>query len=83
MLTIAFACLVMAAVGAILPVLQGWIFLIIALAIFAEESEIARGWMRSARRRWPGLSRHIDNAAKHRRAPRLVRDFARNTDPGA
>jgi uncharacterized membrane protein YbaN (DUF454 family) len=82
MLAIAVGCLAMALVGAILPILPGWIFLIVALAIFAKQSTVARGWIRAARRRWPGLSRHVENASNHRRAPRALQEFARLTDPG-
>jgi uncharacterized membrane protein YbaN (DUF454 family) len=82
MLFIAFLCLIMSVIGGLLPFLQGWVFFAIALAILAKESKIARDWIRVARRRWPGLSRHLTDAAAHRRAPRALQNFVRQTDPG-
>jgi len=49
--------LVLAVLGALLPVLQGWVFLILALYLLATEFEGGRAVVRGARRRWPVLSR--------------------------
>ncbi len=76
-----FAFLALAVVGAILPILQGWIFLLIALAIFAKESETVRGWIRGARKRWPKFSEKIHKAAQHRRVPDSLKKAAQETDP--
>ena len=81
MLTIAGLCLVLAVIGALLPIVQGWIFLLIALFILARELESARRVIKRARRKWPSLSRHIEAARKHRWAPRFFDDFADHTDP--
>jgi uncharacterized membrane protein YbaN (DUF454 family) len=71
----------MGVLGALLPILPGWLFFAIALMIFAEESPLVRGWIRRLRQRWPKFSGNIHRAAQHRRAPRMLRDFARSTDP--
>ena len=81
LLTLAFLCLGMAVIGSLLPILQGWIFLVIALYLFARESEIARRAIRWARGRWPWLSRQIDAASHHRWAPKDLHDLAERTAP--
>lgn len=81
MMALGFLCLIMSVIGGLLPVLQGWIFFVIALYIFAQESETARRWIKWARRRWPWLSRQIEAARKHRWAPRQLDRFAERTDP--
>src|SRR5712671_3997973 len=53
------ACLVMSVVGGLLPILQGWIFFVIALYLLATEFESGRRWVKAARRRWPSLDRWI------------------------
>ena len=74
-------CLVMSVVGGLLPILQGWIFFVLALYLLATEFEIGRNWVRAARRRWPALSRWIVRAPGHRWAPRQLAEFERLTDP--
>lgn len=74
-------CLVMAVVGGLLPILQGWIFLVLALYLLATEFESGRKWVKTARRRWPGLSRAIRKGRGHRWAPRHLHDFDDLTDP--
>lgn len=81
LLTLAFLCLGMAVVGSLLPVLQGWIFLVIALYLFARESETACKLIRWAREKWPWLSEKIDAASQHRWAPKHLHDFAERTAP--
>lgn len=81
MLSIAGLCLVLAVVGSILPIMQGWIFLLIALFILARELESARRAIKWARRKWPFLSRQIEAARRHRWAPRQFEEFADSTDP--
>ncbi len=81
LLTLAFLCLGMAVVGSLLPFLQGWIFLVIALYLFARESETARKGIRWVRERWPWLSQKIDAASRHRWAPRHLHEFAQRTAP--
>jgi uncharacterized membrane protein YbaN (DUF454 family) len=75
------ALLGLAVLGALLPVLQGWVFLILALYLLATEFEIGRVWVRRARRRWPVLSRWIAAARGHRWAPRHLHEFDDLTDP--
>ena len=80
-LTLAFLCLVMAVVGSLLPFLQGWIFLIIALYLFARESETARKAIRWAREKWPWLSEKMEKASHHRWAPKHIHDLVERTAP--
>jgi len=68
-------------VGGLLPILQGWIFFVLALYIFATEFETGRVWVKRARRRWPILSRWIAAARGHRWAPRHLHEFDDLTDP--
>ncbi len=74
-------CLIMSVVGGLLPVLQGWIFFVLALYLLATEFETGRTWVKAARRRWPALSRWIVAARGHRWAPRHLAEFERLTDP--
>ena len=74
-------CLMAAMIGSLLPILQGWIFFVLALYLFATEFETGRIWVRRARRRWPALSRWIAAARGHRWAPRQFHTFDEVTDP--
>ena len=74
-------CLTMTVVGGVLPILQGWIFFVIALYLIATEFETGRKWVKAARRRWPALSRWIVKARGHRWAPPHLAEFDRLTDP--
>ena len=74
-------CLTMTVVGGVLPILQGWIFFVIALYLIATEFETGRKWVKAARRRWPVLSRWIVKARSHPWAPRHLAEFDRLTDP--
>ena len=75
------ALLILTVVGSLLPFLQGWIFFVFALYLFASEFETGRKWVRRARRRWPALSRWIGAARDHRWAPKQLRHFDELTDP--
>ncbi|HEY6983744.1 hypothetical protein [Reyranella sp.] len=75
------ACLAMAVIGGLLPILQGWIFFVLALYLFATEFETGRSYVKVARRRWPVLSRWIVKARSHRWAPRHLQEFDDLTDP--
>lgn len=75
------ACLVLAVVGFLLPIMQGWIFLVLALYLLASEFEAGRKWVVAARRRWPFLSRWIAAARRHRWAPKHLHTFDDLTDP--
>ena len=75
------ACLVMSVVGGLLPILQGWIFFVIALYLLATEFDSGRRWVKAARRRWPVLDRWIVKARDHRWAPRHLKEFEDLTDP--
>lgn len=75
------ACMVMSVVGGLLPVLQGWIFFVIALYLLANEFEAGRRWVKAARRRWPVLDKWIVKARDHRWAPSHLKEFEDITDP--
>lgn len=75
------ALLALSVLGGLLPILQGWIFFVLALYVFATEFETGRLWVRRARRRWPALSRWIAAARGHRWAPRHLHEFDDLTDP--
>jgi uncharacterized membrane protein YbaN (DUF454 family) len=75
------ACLILSVVGGLLPILQGWIFFVIALYLLATEFESGRLWVTAARRRWPLLDRWIVRARDHRWAPRHFKEFEDLTDP--
>ena len=66
------ACLVMSVVGGLLPILQGWIFFVMALYLFATEFETGRRWVRRARGRWPFLDRWIIRARDRNGLPTLA-----------
>lgn len=74
--------LALSVLGGLLPILQGWIFFVLALYVFATEFETGRVWVKRARRRWPALSRWIAAARNHRWAPRHLGAFDDLTDPG-
>jgi uncharacterized membrane protein YbaN (DUF454 family) len=73
--------LVLTVLGGLLPLLQGWIFFVLALYVFASEFETGRKWVKRARRRWPALSRWIAKARGHRWAPRHLLEFDELTKP--
>ena len=75
------ACLIMSVIGGLVPILQGWIFFVIALYLLATEFETGRLWVKAARRRWPWLDRWIERARDHRWAPRHLKEFEDITDP--
>ena len=76
------ACLVMSVVGGFIPILQGWIFFVLALYLFATEFDTGRRVVKWARGRWPLLNRLIVKARGHRWAPRHLHEFEDMTDPG-
>ena len=71
----------LAVLGALLPILQGWIFFVIALYLLATEFESGRRWVKAARRRWPWLDRWIVRARDHKWAPSHLKEFEDLTDP--
>jgi predicted membrane metal-binding protein len=75
------ACLIMSAVGGLLPILQGWFFFVIALYLLATEFESGCRWVKAARRRWPWLDRWIVRARDHKWAPSHLKEFEDLTDP--
>jgi uncharacterized membrane protein YbaN (DUF454 family) len=75
------ACLIMSVVGGLIPILQGWIFFVIALYLLATEFDTGRRWVKAARRRWPWLNRWIERARDHRWAPSHLKEFEDITDP--
>jgi uncharacterized membrane protein YbaN (DUF454 family) len=62
-------CLILMVIGGLLPFLQGWIFFVLALYLFAAEFDTGRGFVKWARGRWPLLNRHLH-------------EFEDMTDPG-
>lgn len=74
-------CLVMTVVGGVLPFLQGWIFFVLALYLFATEFEVGRDLITRARGRWPWLNRWIEKTRDHKWAPRQFKEFEDITDP--
>lgn len=79
-LTIA-ACMIMAVVGGLLPILQGWIFFVLGIYLLATEFEIGRKWVKRARCHSPLLNRWIVRAREHRWAPSHLKEFEDMTDP--
>ncbi len=75
------ACLALATLGGLLPIIPGWLFLVPALYLLATEFESGRRWIKAGRRRWPWLSRQIKAACESRRAPRFARTLDDLTDP--
>jgi uncharacterized membrane protein YbaN (DUF454 family) len=75
------ALLILSVIGGILPILQGWVFFVLALYLLATEFETGRKWVKAARRRWPALSRLIEKSRDHRWAPRHLKEFEDLTDP--
>ena len=73
-------CLGLAAIGGVLPVV-GWLFLVVALHVLVSEFETGRDWIKSARRRWPFLSRWIVGARRHPWAPGRLHRFDDLTNP--
>jgi hypothetical protein len=67
--------------GGLVPILQGWIFFVIALYVAATEFDSGRTLVTKIRRRWPGLSKALHNARKHRWAPKHLTEFDELTDP--
>lgn len=75
------ACLAMSVLGGFVPILQGWIFFVIALYLLATEFEAGRDWVTRARRRWPSLNGWIVRARHHKWAPSHLKEFEDLTDP--
>jgi hypothetical protein len=73
--------LVLTVLGGLIPILQGWIFFVLALYVFASEFDTGRKWVKCARRRWPKLSHWIAAARDHRWAPRQLLKFDELTKP--
>ena len=73
--------LALTVLGGLIPILQGWIFFVLALYVFATEFDTGRVWVKGARRRWPILSRWIASASSLRWAPRRLPEFEDLTDP--
>ncbi len=61
-LALGWGFLLLGIVGLVLPVLQGFLFLLIGLALLSSESETARRILERLRARYPGLSERIDVA---------------------
>ena len=73
--------LALSVLGGLVPILQGWIFFVLALYLFATEFDTGRIAVKRARRRWPFLNRWIERARDHRWAPSHLKEFEDLTDP--
>jgi uncharacterized membrane protein YbaN (DUF454 family) len=74
-------CLIMSVVGGLLPILQGWIFFVLAIYLFATEFETGRIVIRRIRSRWPTVNRWIVQARDHRWTPKKFHEFEEMTKP--
>lgn len=52
-ITLGFVFLILAVIGALLPVLQGWIFFLLAMLMFFPQSRVAVGVLDKAEHRMP------------------------------
>lgn len=75
------ACLALATLGGLLPIIPGWLFLVPALYLLASEFECGRRWIKWGRSRWPWLSRQVKAACESRWAPRFAKTLDDLTDP--
>ena len=66
-------------VGLFLPILQGFLFLLIGLALLSSESRTARRILERLRARYPGLSERFDLAEQ--RASKWWVRISRRRDP--
>ncbi len=74
-------CFVLAVVGGLIPILQGWIFFVLGLYLLATEFETGRKLVKAGRRRLPFLNRWIVRARHHKWAPAHLKEFEDLTDP--
>ncbi len=61
-LALGWGLVVLGVVGLFLPILPGFLFLLIGLALLSSESATARRILERLRARYPGLSERIDVA---------------------
>ncbi len=66
-------------VGLVVPILQGFLFLLIGLALLSSESKTARRLLVRLRARYPGLSERFDLAEQ--RASKWWARIFRRRDP--
>ena len=78
-LALGWGFIVLGIVGLVLPVLQGFLFLLIGLALLSSESKTARRLLVRLRERYPGLSERLDLAEQ--RARRWWVRISRRRDP--
>ncbi len=78
-LALGWGFILLGIVGLVLPVLQGFLFLLIGLALLSSESKTARRILERLRVRYPGLSERIDLAEQ--RARRWWVRISRRRDP--
>ncbi len=74
-------CFAMAAIGGLIPILQGWIFFVLGIYLLATEFETGRKWVKAGRKRVPLLNRWIVRARDHKWAPSHLKEFEDLTDP--
>ena len=68
------ACLVMSVVGGLLPILQGWIFFVIALYLLATEFETGRLWVKAPAAAGPGSTAGSSGPATTAGRPAISRN---------
>ncbi len=78
-LALGWGFILLGIVGLVLPVLQGFLFLLIGLALLSSETKTARRILEQLRARYPGLSERIDLAEQ--RASRWWGRISRRRDP--
>ncbi len=78
-LALGWGFIVLGIVGLVLPVLQGFLFLLIGLALLSSESKTARRLLARLRKRYPGLSEWLDLAEQ--RARKWWVRISRRRDP--
>lgn len=58
-ITLGFIFLILAVIGAVLPILQGWIFFLLAMLMFFPQSRIAAGVLEKAEKKVPRVVRFL------------------------
>jgi len=74
-------CFIMTIVGGLLPFLQGWIFFVLGLYLFATEFQSGRNLIKRARRQWFWFNKIIEKARDHKWAPKQFKKFENITNP--
>ena len=78
-LALGWGFILLGIVGLVVPILQGFLFLLIGLALLSSESKTARRLLARLRKRYPGLSERLDLAEQ--RARKWWARISRRRDP--